>query len=423
MNLLEIERSPRLQELRERTRAYVEEQAMPRESTTHVHNPQAMDVALAELRPIADGLGLYLPQLPVEHGGLGLGWVERMVVLEEAGRSYLGPGGLNCAAPDQPNMISLLRQGTPEQQRRYLQPLCAGAVRSCFAMTEPAPGAGSDPSMLRTRARRVEGEQGPHGKREGASGVSGRTGTSSASGASGKGGWILDGHKWFITGAVGAQFAIVLAQTDEGPTQFIVETSNPGFRLQRSIAAIDPYAIGGHGEIMLDHCVVDDDAVLGDVGKGFEYAQQRLEPARLSHCMRLLGRARRALELAQDYVNQRCSFGSRLAELQQVQAMVADSWTDLHASRLLTLDCATRMDAGVAVKTESAMTKVFVSEALYRVADRAAQMMGALGMSEDEPVALILRELRPFRIYDGASELHRATLGRRFLSRPPGDPR
>ena len=258
-------------------------------------------------------------------------------------------------------------------------------------MTEPAPGAGSDPSMLRTRARR------------------------SASG------WIIDGHKWFITGAVGAHFAIVLAQTDEGPTQFIVPTSNPGYRLQRSIPAIDPYAIGGHGEIVFEQCAVSDDAVLGEVGKGLEYAQQRLEPARISHCMRLLGRARRALELAQDYVNQRTSFGSRLADLQQVQAMVADSHMDLHTCRLLTLDCASRMDAGVTVKTESAMTKVHVSEALYRVADRAAQMMGAAGMSEDQPVALILRELRPFRIYDGASELHRATLGRRILTRSSGD--
>lgn len=236
-----------------------------------------------------------------------------------------------------------------------------------------------------------------------------------------QGGWIIDGHKWFITGAVGAHFAIVLAQTDEGPTQFIVETANPGFKLVRSIPAIDPYAIGGHGEILLEGCCVSDEAVLGEVGQGLVYAQQRLEPARLSHCMRLLGRARRALELAQDYVNARQSFGNRLADLQQVQAMVADSWMDLHASRLLTLDCASRMDAGISVKTESAMTKVFVSEALYRVADRAAQMMGAMGMSEDAPVALILRELRPFRIYDGASELHRATLGRRILSKQQGD--
>lgn len=385
MNLLDVERDGTLAQLRQRVRDFVDAEAIPREHRGHVHDPAAIDAALAQLRPIARARGLYLPQLPPAHGGLGLGWVARSVVLEEAGRSYLGPGALHCAAPDQPNMISLLRQGTPAQQRAYLAPLAAGEVRSCFAMTEPAPGAGSDPAMLRTRAVRRAG------------------------------GWVIDGHKWFITGAVGARFAIVLAQTDEGPTQFIVGCDNPGFRLRRAIASLDPHAIGGHGEIELVHCEVPADAVLGEVGQGLAHAQQRLEPARLSHCMRLLGRARRALELAEAYVNGRRSFGQRLAELQQVQAMVADCRIDLHASRLMTLDCAARMDAGVPVKTESAMAKVFVSEALYRVADRAAQLMGALGMSEDEPVALILRELRPFRIYDGASELHRATLGRRFL--------
>ncbi|MDE2605456.1 MAG: acyl-CoA dehydrogenase family protein [Burkholderiales bacterium] len=376
-----------------RVRAFVEAHCIPREDAAHVHDPVALDHALAQLRPVAREAGLYLPQLPVAQGGLGLGWVERAAVLEEAGRSYLGPGALNCAAPDQPNMISLLRQGTPQQRETYLEPLAAGRVRSCFAMTEPAPGAGSDPSMLRTTATR-DGD-----------------------------GWVIEGRKWFITGAVGAAFAIVLAQTAEGPTQFIVHTDHPGFRLVRSIRAIDPFAIGGHGEIVFEGCRVAGDAVLGEVGRGFDYAQQRLEPARLSHCMRLMGRARRALELAEAYVNERRSFGDRLADLQQVQAMVADCHIDLHASRLMTLDCAARMDAGASVKTESAMAKVFVSEALHRVADRAAQMMGALGMSEDAPVALILRELRPFRIYDGASELHRATLGRRFLKASLGDQR
>ena len=368
-----------------RVREFVEQHCFPLESNAHVQDPKALDAALSQLRPIARDLGLYLPQMPVQQGGLGLSWVERAAVFEEAGRSYLGPAALNCAAPDQPNMISLLRQGTSAQQARYLRPLAEGRIRSCFAMTEPAPGAGSDPSMLRTTARR------------------------------GGDGWVIDGHKWFITGAVGAAFCIVLAQTEEGPTQFIVDMDNPGLALVRAIKAIDPYAVGGHGELRLAACRVAGDAVLGEVGQGFVYAQQRLEPARLAHCLRLMGRARRALEIAQAYVCERSSFGDRLADLQQIQAMVADCHIDLHASRLMSLDCARRMDDGLPVKTESAMTKVFVSEALNRIADRAAQMCGALGMSEDAPIALILRELRPFRIYDGASELHRATLGRRFL--------
>lgn len=374
-----------------RVRAFVDAECLPREGAAHVHGPAAIDAALAELRPLARAHGLYLPQLPAALGGLGLDWVGRAAVFEEAGRSYLGPAALNCAAPDQPNMVSLLRQGSPAQRDRYLVPLADGRIRSCFAMTEPAPGAGSDPSMLRTTARRIAG------------------------------GWSLEGHKWFITGAVGAAFAIVLAQTPDGPTQFIVDMDNPGLTLVRAIPAIDPFAIGGHGELRLQDCRVGDDAVLGEVGQGLAYAQQRLEPARLAHCLRLLGRARRALEIAQAYVNQRSSFGQRLADLQQVQAMVADCHIDLHATRLLALDCARRMDAGLSVKTESAMVKVFASEALYRVADRASQLCGALGMSEDAPVALILRELRPFRIYDGASELHRATLGRRFLKNHEGD--
>jgi len=368
-----------------RARKFVEACCLPRETVAHVHNPDAIDATLAELRPLARQYGLYLPQLPKDCGGQGYGWVELAELLEVIGQSYLGPAALNCAAPDQPNMISLLRQGTVAQRERYLGPLTAGVLRSCFAMTEPAPGAGSDPSMLRTIASRTQT------------------------------GWVIDGHKWFITGAVGADFAVVLAQTAEGPTQFIVDMGNPGVELVRPIHSLDPHAIGGHGELRFQACYVDNDAVLGEVGQGLAYAQLRLEPARLSHCMRLMGRASRALEIAQRYVSERESFGQRLAELQQIQAMVADSHIELHACRLMVRDCAQRMDAGLSVKTESAMTKVFVSEALNRVADRAAQMTGALGMADDEAIALIVRELRPFRIYDGASELHRATLGRRFL--------
>lgn len=377
--------SPRLAALRAAVRTFVDTQAIPAESPALAHDVAALDQALASLRGAARQAGIYLPQLPEAYGGLGLSWSERAVVLEEAGRSFLAPGAMNCAPPDQPNMISLLRCGTEAQKQRYLVPLAAGALRSCFAMTEPAPGAGSDPAMLQTTARRVDG------------------------------GWRLDGHKWFITGAVGARFAIVLARTDEGATQFIVEADNPGFEVLRNIPAMDPYAIGGHGEILLRDCFVSHEAVLGAVGGGLDEAQARLEPARLSHCMRFIGRARRALEIAQNYVNARQSFGQPLAELQQIQAMVADSHIDLHASRLMTQHCAARMDQGLSVKTESAMAKIFVAEAVNRVADRAAQMMGALGMSDDTAVALIVRELRPFRIYDGASELHRATLGRRWL--------
>ena len=379
------DRTAQLRDLRRRVRLFVDKECIPREDGALAHDLARLDAVGAELRELARAAHVYAPQLPEAFGGLELTWTERAPILEELGRSFLGPIAANCAPPDQPNMINLMQLGTQAQKERWLGPLAAGRIRSCFAMTEPAPGAGSDPSMLRTRAVRTAA------------------------------GWRLDGRKWFISGAVGAAVAIVLAQTDEGATMFVVPTEQPGYRLVRHIPSMDGYQIGGHGEIELVACELGDDAVLGEVGRGFAYAQARLEPARISHCMRFIGRAMRAMEVAQRYVKERSSFGEPLAALQQVQAMVADAHIDVHASRLMTRDVAASLDAGADVKHVSAMTKVFVSEALGRVADRAAQMMGALGMSEDTPVSLIVRELRPFRIYDGASELHRATLARRIL--------
>lgn len=375
-----------LPDLCARVRRFVDEVAIPAESPAIARDVAALDRCVAQLRARAKEAGLYAPQLPVQWGGLGLGWRALAEVLEEAGRSFLGPAALNCAAPDQPNMLTLLRLGNAAQQERFLAPLVRGEQRACFAMTEPAPGAGSDPSMLRTRAER-------RGSR-----------------------WVLNGHKQFISGGVGADFALVLARGETGATLFLVPADTPGYRVVRDIGMVTAYQIGGHAEILLQDCEVGDDAVLGEPGQGLAHAQLRLEPARLSHCMRYIGRARRALETAQAYVAQRESFGARLADLQQVQAMIADSHIDLHASRLMTLDCAARMDAGLPVKQHSAMAKVFVSDAVNRVADRAVQMMGALGLSDDTPVSMIWQEMRPFRIYDGANELHRATLARRLMA-------
>lgn len=376
-----------VQALCARVDRFVDEVAIPAESPAIARDVAQLDRRVAALRQQARAAGLYAPQLPPEWGGLGLGWRALARVLESAGRSFLGPAALNCAAPDQPNMLTLLRLGTPAQQARYLTPLARGEQRACFAMTEPPPGAGSDPAMLRTRAERHAGK------------------------------WVLNGHKMFISGGVGADFALVLAMTDAGATLFLVDADNPGYEVVRDIGMVTVYQIGGHAEIRLRDCVVDDSAVVGEPGLGMAHAQLRLEPARLLHCMRYIGRARRALETAQAHVLHRESFGARLADLQQIQAMVADSHIDLHASRLLTLDCAARMDLGQPVKESSAMAKVFVSEAVGRVADRAVQMMGALGVSDDTPVGQIWQELRAFRIYDGANELHRATLARRLLSR------
>jgi acyl-CoA dehydrogenase len=368
-------------------RTFIDEVAIPAEDLSRSHDVAWLDATTRALRAQARARGLVSPQLPREAGGLGLGWQDCARVFEECGRSFLGAGALGCAAPDQPNIDTLMHLAAPSQRERWLAPLMAGEIRSAFAMTEPAPGVGSDPRMLSTRARR-DGDD-----------------------------WVLDGHKWFASGAVGAAFAIVVARSEEGASWFVVDTANPGWRLVRDIPSIDPFASGGHAEVRLEGCRVPADALIGEPGRGFDYAQLRLEGARLFHCMRGIGLAARAIEIAQEHVRSRESFGARLAEHQQVQAMVADAHIDLYASRLMTADVARRLDAGESIRHASSMAKVFVSEALNRVADRACQLAGAIGMCEDRPLALIANRLRPFRIYDGASEVHRAAIGKRVLQR------
>jgi len=274
--------------LKDKVRHFIDTVAIPLEQPALEKDVAALDVACGQLRAQAKAADIYGPQLPREWGGLGLNWRECAVIFEEAGRGMLGPLALNCAPPDQPNMLTLLHLGTEEQKQAYLGPLTRGEKRACFAMTEPAPGAGSDPNMLQTQATRD------------------------------KNGWRINGHKKFISGGVAADFAILPARTDEGVTLFIVPTSTPGYRVTRDIATVTGYQIGGHAEILLENCHVPDSAVLGQIGMGMKHIQLRLEPARLSHCMRFIGRARRALEIAQDYVQTRDAFGSRLSDLHQI---------------------------------------------------------------------------------------------------------
>ena len=224
---------------------------------------------------------------------------------------------------------------------------------------------------------------------------------------------MLNGHKWFISGAMQADFAIVVARSDAGVSWFLVDKSNPGFQVCRDIPTMEPFDFGGHGEIKLVNCEVGPDALIGEEGKGLDYAQLRLEGARLFHCMRFIGLSSRAMSMAQDYAAKRDSHGGRLAEHQMVQSMVANAHIDLYAARLMTLDVARKLDLGESIRHQSSMAKVFVSEAVNRVADSAVQMTGALGISEDVPLSMILRMLRPFRIYDGASEVHRAAIAKR----------
>lgn len=369
--------------LRERVRAFLEEAVIPREREAAL-NLEGLEVLNRELQQEAKRRGLFLPHMPRDLGGLGLSWRQLAVVLEEAGRSLLGPRALNASAPDEGNMHLLHKVASPEQRRRYLYPLVEGAVRSGFAMTEPM-GAGADPTLLKTTARRR-----------------GRA-------------FVLEGRKWFTTGAVGAAFFIVLARAEEGPTMFLVDRENPGLKLVRTIPTMDHWTVGGHGELVLEGCEVGEDAVLGEVGKGFEYAELRLDPARLTHCMRWLGVGVRATELAQQYALVRDSFGKKLAEHQAVQFMIADSHMELHAARLMVWHAAWKLDRGERIRHEASMAKVFVAEAVGRAVDRAVQITGGLGISEDIPLSIFYREVRPFRIYDGPSEVHRASIGKRAL--------
>jgi alkylation response protein AidB-like acyl-CoA dehydrogenase len=303
---------------------------------------------------------------------------------------------LNINAPDEGNIHLLDHIASPNQRERYLKPLVAGTDRSAFAMTEPAPGAGSDPTMLATRARRVDG------------------------------GWIIDGHKWFITGADGASFLIIMARTSGEPgtpggaTMFLAPASAPGVTLVRHVGTVDRSMIGGHCELTFSELFVPDEDVLGAVDEGFTNAQVRLGPARMTHVMRWSGAARRAHETAVRYVAGRQAFGSRLADQGMVQQMIADNEIDLAATRSLLLDACRELDAGGRASMSTSICKTFAAEALDRVVDRAAQMCGGLGVSRDLPVAKIARELRPFRIYDGPSEVHRWSIARRAVRQIAG---
>ncbi len=382
--VIDFELEPELLELRERVREFIREVAIPNEPRD-VSSHGTDDGLRAELQEQAREWGVFAPQVSTELGGLGLDHRGTAVILEESGYSLLGAQALNCAAPDEGTIHMLDLIADPEQRERYLVPLAAGRVRSCFSMTEPAPGAGSDPSMLLTTAQKTDR------------------------------GWAINGRKWFITGAEGAAFTVCMAKTGEGATMFLVDAENPGFRIDRVIEATDLAFPGGHAEVSFEDCEVGEDAVLGEVGEGFRYAQVRLAPARLTHCERWLGTARRAFDISLDYVSEREAFGQPLGELGMVQEKLARSVMDIESSRVMIWRCAWALDRGEPAKHESSVAKAFVAEAVNRVVDRAIQVCGATGISGDVPLARMMNELRPFRIYDGPTETHLWSIARRTL--------
>src|SRR5271163_4958763 len=380
-----------LAEMKERTERFVREQILPYENDTRqtAHGPA--DELRRELVGLGRRAGLLSPHVSGEWGGLGLDHRGKAVVFEAAGYSPLGPVALNCFAPDEANMHLLEAVAEARQKDEWLRPLAAGEIRSCFMMTEPAPGAGADPSMLRTTARRDGGD------------------------------FVIDGTKWLITGAVGAAVAIIMAKNDgdalgpHGATIFLAPMNAPGIHIERVLDTLDQYMAGGHAVIRLDGLRVPESAVLGRVGEGFRYAQARLAPARLTHCMRWLGAARRAHDIATDYARRRTAFGKPLGEHEGVGFMLADNEMDLHTSRLVIWHTAWLLDQSHRAGHESSMAKVICSEAIWRIVDRSMQILGGLGITDDTIVARLFREVRPFRIYDGPSEVHRWSIARRIL--------
>jgi acyl-CoA dehydrogenase len=345
------------------------------------HGPA--DELVTELRGLAREAGVLTPHIRPD--GTHLTQRETAVVLRRTGLSPLGPLACNTAAPDEGNMYLLGKVGTPSQKAHFLDPLVQGKGRSAFFMTEPAEegGAGSDPSMLQTACRR----DGDH--------------------------WVIDGRKRFITGADGARVGIVMARSEEGACMFLVDLPDPAIRTVRVLDTIDSSMPGGHAEIEITGLRVPADQMLGQPGEGFTYAQVRLSPARLSHCMRWHGLATRAQEIATDYACRRMAFGKPLVDHEGVGFMLADNLIDLKQAELTIDWCAGVLDTGSLGTAESSMAKVAVSDALFRVADRCVQIMGGTGVSGDTIVEQAFREIRAFRIYDGPTEVHKWSLAKK----------
>jgi acyl-CoA dehydrogenase len=377
-----------LKDLAERIGAFVRSEIIPLETDPRWGSHGPSEEFRLELLALARARGLLAPHVPQEFGGLGLTHFGRAVAFEAAGYSMLGPVALHCAAPDEGNMHLMAEVADQRQKERWLRPLASGQSRSCFAMTEPM-GAGSDPALLETIAEPVAG------------------------------GYRISGRKWLITGAEDARFIIIMAKLASGDkvgaaTMFLADMDQPEIVLERQLDTMDSSFTGGHWVMRFDGLFVPEEDVLGAVGEGFRYAQVRLAPARLTHCMRWLGSAVRAQEIARDYAARRTAFGKPLAEHEGVGFMLADNDMDIYTARLAIWHTAWVLDQGHKGNMESSRAKVICSEAVWRVADRCVQILGGLGLTRDTVVERIFRDIRAFRIYDGPSEVHRWSLARRI---------
>lgn len=375
----------RTAEIAARVEAFVRDVIVPYEKDPRRdHHDAPTEELMVEMREKARAAGVLTPHILADGGHLSQR--ETAIVLQKSGLSPLGPLAVNTAAPDEGNMYLLGKVGSPDMKKRFLAPLVSGQVRSAFFMTEPAVdnGAGSDPSMMQTTAV-LDGNH-----------------------------WVINGRKAFITGAKGARVGIVMAKSKDGATLFLVDLPDPAIRIDRVPNTIDSSMPGGHAYVTIDNLRVPADQMLGESGQGFAYAQIRLSPARLSHCMRWFGACVRANEIATDYANQRQAFGKPLIDHEGVGFMLAENLIDLKQSELMIDWCATVLDTGSLGTAESSMTKVAVSEGLMRVADRCVQVMGGTGVTNDTIVEQVFREVRAFRIYDGPTEVHKWSLAKKI---------
>ncbi|MEV6068741.1 acyl-CoA dehydrogenase family protein [Nocardia sp. NPDC052001] len=375
---------------RDRVRQFVIDKIVPYERDPRLTAHGPTDELRQELVELARAEKLLTVQAPVEFGGRGLSHIEQAVIYEAAGWSTLGPVAMNCAAPDEGNMFLLSKVANQEQTERFLQPVIDGQQRSVFAMTEPD-GAGSDPNQLTTAAT-FDGEN-----------------------------FTINGRKWLITGADGAKTWIIMARLADnphlpaGPTLFLCDGDTPGIVIERIMNTMDRNYVGGHAVVRFENLVLPRESVLGETGQALRYAQLRLAPARLTHCMRWLGAAERAQSIAIDYAKTRTAFGKPIGEHQGVSFMLADNEIALHQCRLTIWHACWLMDQGEKARHESSIAKSYVSEELFKVTDRCVQVLGGIGISDETVVEMIFRDMRAFRLYDGPTEVHKYAIGRQIL--------
>jgi acyl-CoA dehydrogenase len=380
-----------VEDIRQKVRDFMDSEVRPAWEAIDSHDRSEVVKTIVSLRDRAKNhWGLWLPHMPTEWGGMGLGPTAMAAVSAEAAKVSIGPFVLNAQAPDEGNQHTLLHWGTPEQKEKYLRPLCEGTARSCFAMTEPEV-AGSDPTLIKTFAYK-DGDE-----------------------------WVINGHKWFITGARGAKFAMLIARTEEDPdlpqaanSCFIVDLPSEGWNVVRDVHTMS--GSHNHCEILLEDLRVPAENMLGGRGQGHLLGQYRLGPARLAHCMRWIGQAEMALDLMVKRSLERYSHGSYLAEKQGIQWMIADSAMEIYQSKLMILHAAYKIENKMDFVSEVSMAKHFVANSLWRIVDRAMQVHGALGYSTDTPLAGMMQQARWSRFADGADEIHQMRIAQRTIA-------